>query len=212
MTARRARPVALCLLAAAALLPAAALASGCDDGTSSADPPDLSRVPTATLPAELPQAIIVSGGPVQTGGQATYTVQSGDSLAAISERFGFSIEELIAANPGIQEQGLLPGDVINLPAAPDDLPTPEPPAATPAAPEEPTATIEPVDSPTADPPEPVGTPPATGNTYTVQAGDIPETIAAQFGITVEALLAANPGIDVRNLQIGQVLNIPAPAG
>ena len=205
LNARRARPVALCLLAAAALLAAA-----CGDDASSNEPPDLSRVPTATLPADLPQAIIVDSGAVQPGGQATYTVRAGDSLAAISERFGFTVEELIAANPGIEERGLQAGDVINLPVAPEDVPTPEPPTATPAAADpEPTSTAAPADTATA---APAGTPPATGQTYTVQSGDIPETIAAQFGITVEALLAANPGIDPRGLQIGQVLNIPPPTG
>jgi LysM repeat protein len=46
--------------------------------------------------------------------------------------------------------------------------------------------------------------------YVVQSGDIPLTIAEQFGITVEALLAANPGINPNGLQVGQELIIPPP--
>ncbi len=42
----------------------------------------------------------------------------------------------------------------------------------------------------------------------VQDGDIPVKIAEKFGITVEELLAANPGIDPTNLHIGDVLIIP----
>ena len=44
----------------------------------------------------------------------------------------------------------------------------------------------------------------------MKEGDIPVTIAAQFGITVEALLAANPGLDPTGLNIGDVLIIPPP--
>ena len=45
----------------------------------------------------------------------------------------------------------------------------------------------------------------------MQAGDIPVTIAQKFGITVEALLAANPGLDPRNMHVGDVVIIPPPA-
>ncbi|MEW5762431.1 MAG: peptidoglycan DD-metalloendopeptidase family protein [Bacillota bacterium] len=44
-------------------------------------------------------------------------------------------------------------------------------------------------------------------TYTVRAGDTSWDIAAAFGITPDALAAANPGIDLERLQIGQKLNI-----
>jgi LysM repeat protein len=185
----------------------AALAVACGEDASSADPPDLSRVPTATLPAELPEAIVVGGGAVQPGGQATYTVRAGDSLAGISERFGFTIEELIAANPGIEDRGLQAGDVINLPLAPGDVPTPAPATATPEPPEAAPTDAPPEPSATPQPPAET-TPSATGQTYVVKSGDIPVTIAEQFGITVEALIAANPGIDARNLQVGQTLIIP----
>jgi LysM repeat protein len=52
------------------------------------------------------------------------------------------------------------------------------------------------------------TPAALGQTYTVQSGDIPLTIAEQFGISVEELLAANPGLDPTGLVVGQVIVIP----
>ena len=51
------------------------------------------------------------------------------------------------------------------------------------------------------------------STYTVQPGDTLVKIAANFGISVEALEAANPQITNPELiQIGQVINIPAPTG
>jgi LysM repeat protein len=50
----------------------------------------------------------------------------------------------------------------------------------------------------------------TAQTYTVQKGDTLTAIATRFGVTLEALRAANPQVtDPTKLQIGQVLTIPA---
>jgi LysM repeat protein len=49
--------------------------------------------------------------------------------------------------------------------------------------------------------------------YTVRAGDTFGSIAAKFGITVDALTGANPGVDPNALPIGTALIIPAkPVG
>ena len=50
---------------------------------------------------------------------------------------------------------------------------------------------------------------AAERTHTIAAGDTLSAIAAQYGVTVEAVIAANPGT-TENLQIGAVLRIPAP--
>lgn len=47
-------------------------------------------------------------------------------------------------------------------------------------------------------------------THSVKKGDIPETIAKQYGVKLEALLAANPGLDPKRMKIGQMVAIPAP--
>jgi|SRR5215831_4544408 len=56
-------------------------------------------------------------------------------------------------------------------------------------------------------PEP---PPAPARTHTVRGGETPAAIARRYNVRVEALMAANPRIDARRLQVGQALNIPAP--
>ncbi|MBN2084431.1 MAG: LysM peptidoglycan-binding domain-containing protein [Anaerolineales bacterium] len=56
-------------------------------------------------------------------------------------------------------------------------------------------------------------PTPTPQTYTVRAGDTFGSIAAKFAVTVDALTAANPGVDPNVLSIGTVLIIPAkPVG
>ena len=44
--------------------------------------------------------------------------------------------------------------------------------------------------------------------YTVKAGDTPTLIARQHGVKLEALMAANRGLDARRMKVGQVINIP----
>jgi len=75
-------------------------------------------------------------------------------------------------------------------------------------------------SETATPPFPAGTPAVpvsptpspTPVTYTIASGDTMSSIAIHFGVSLQALEAANPGIpDYRFLPIGKQLLIPATA-
>jgi spore coat assembly protein SafA len=105
----------------------------------------------------------------------TYTVQKGDTMYLIAQRFGVSLEALIAANPQIKDPNLIfPGDVINIPGHSH------------------------------------GHRPPHGRTYTVQKGDTMYLIAQKFGVTLKALIAANPQIKDPNLIFpGDVINIPS---
>jgi LysM repeat protein len=47
-------------------------------------------------------------------------------------------------------------------------------------------------------------------THTVKAGETPVMIARKYGIKLEALMAANPGLDPRRLRVGQALAVPMP--
>jgi len=197
-------------IALAAITIAGPAIAGCGgDGSDASAPPDLSKIATATMPAELPEPILIGQGNVSTGSGPTYTVQSGDTLAGIAARFNLSLDDLLAANPGLDPAQLGVGDAVRLPEGVDaNAPTPSPESETEATPTEEPPPPEPTSTP---PPAPSPTPSSLGQTYTVQSGDIPETIAARFGITTEALLAANPGVNPNNLQVGQVLIIPPAA-
>lgn len=51
--------------------------------------------------------------------------------------------------------------------------------------------------------------PADTITYTIKDGDTLGQLAAQYGVSVEAIQALNPGVDVTMLRIGQTVFIPA---
>ncbi len=46
--------------------------------------------------------------------------------------------------------------------------------------------------------------------YAIKPGETPASIARKYGIKLDALLAANPGINPKHLKAGQTLTIPAP--
>ena len=192
-------PLFVCIVTAALLAACGGDGASPDRGSQSlTDPGD---VPTTTPWASPPPIVYVEGGPVvpsNGGSEGSYAVEPGDSAYAIALKFGITVEELASANDMTVAEiaGLSVGQKLIIPQR---------------APEQ----QQPVTTTTPQTSEPVATStpaPVAGEegTYTVQDGDIPVTIAEKFGITVEALLAANDDIDPTNLRIGQVLIIPTP--
>lgn len=51
---------------------------------------------------------------------------------------------------------------------------------------------------------------ASARTHTVQSGESPYTIARKYGVKLDALMSANPGLDPKRLKPGQTLKVPAP--
>lgn len=104
-----------------------------------------------------------------------YIVQPGDTMFFIAQRFGVSLDALIAANPQIPNPNLiLPGQTVCVPtgAPPSDCPP---------------------------------------NTfvYIVQPGDTMFFIAQRFGVSLNALIAANPQIPNPNqIRPGQRICVP----
>jgi LysM repeat protein len=48
-------------------------------------------------------------------GTRTYTVQAGDTMAAISRKFNVKLDSLVAANPGVDARRLRTGQTVNIP-------------------------------------------------------------------------------------------------
>lgn len=116
-----------------------------------------------------------------------YTVQSGDSIWAISKRFGVTERDISAANPGLKANAIHVGQVVNIPRSSDSQFSGSSSAA-----------------PT---PSPVESKPVDGSIYTVKSGDVLSRIASRQGVTVAQIKAAN-GLKNDVIRIGQELVIP----
>ena len=129
--------------------------------------------------------------PVNTTGQNTYTVKPGDTLSDIAVRYGTTTAAIFAAN-NLSSNTIYAGQVLVIPPAGITPPPPTAPA--------------PTQPPASQPP-----PQANPGTYTVQPGDSIIVLARKFGVTQQALAAAN-GLDPwARLYVGQVLKIPGAA-
>lgn len=85
---------------------------------------------------------------------------------------------------------------------------PQPPVA--IQPQNPvTAHPTPPPAPKPAPPKPAKTTKVLG-TYAVKSGDTLAAIARKYGVKLDALLAANPGLDARHMHVGQTVTIPSP--
>jgi LysM repeat protein len=157
---------------------------------------DPRTVATATPWATPPPVVYVEGGEEGGSGPArpaggTYTVQTGDTLYDIAQRFGVSVDDLMAANEITDPASLSIGQKLVIPGqeaggAPEETASPEAEAAAAT----PTTTAEGV--------------------YIVQEGDYPSSIAEKFGISPEELMEANGITDPTSLKVGQELTIPTP--
>lgn len=109
--------------------------------------------------------------PVECPNGIIHMVRAGETIFTIAGFYGTTVQAIINANPGIDPQNLRVGQRICVP-----LPAP---------------------------------PTCTGQLYTVRAGDSLFSIAQAFGLTVAALLAANPQItDPSRIFPGQIICIP----
>lgn len=171
--------------------------------------PSASQVVEAEIAAgtQVPTVVAADGNPI-------YFVKVGDTISSIADAHNVSRDDLMAANGLRPDSQLTAGDTLIIPTgAYTPIPTATALAATPVPTVEivlaaPSATV----APTA-PADATATATATAGmtTHTVAAGETAGVIARNAGVTVEALKAANPGVDLDKLQIGQVLNVPSAA-
>lgn len=164
----------------------------------------------------------------------TYTVKANDTLWAIAVAHNISVDALQAANPALDPKRLQKGQVLVIPGQ-ADAPAPQNDVATYTV--SPNDTLWDIAmgygisvnalmaaNPGVDPqrlqngqvlviPGAEGgaegaAPVAASTPYTVRQDDTLWTIAAGFGISVDSLTAANPGVDPKLLRAGQVLTVP----
>lgn len=129
---------------------------------------------------------------------ASYTVQAGDSLWKISNKYGVDINQIKKLNR-LNSDNLQIGQKLKLTADTNQAALAAPAAQVAASAPAPELTPEPV---------PAATVEATSNiqTYLVKSGDSLWAIARRFGTSVENI-KANNGLTSENLKIGQTLNI-----
>lgn len=124
------------------------------------------------------------GAPARPG--STYTVVAGDTVGAIAARFGTSVGAIVAANHLSDPNLILPGQVLIISAGTGGSDGGGGSAGAPA--------------------------PGRGSSYRVVAGDTVGAIAARFGTSVGAIVAANHLSDPNLIFVGQALVIPGGGG
>ena len=180
------------------------------------------------------QRICIPGEPTVTcpTGSISYTIQRGDTLFALAQRFNTTISAILSLNPGLDPNALQVGRIICIPgAAPPTCPAGSTsytvrrgdtlfalaqrfnttvsailslnPGLDPNA----LQVGQVICIPGAAPP----TCPAGSTPYAIRSGDTLFTIAQRFGTTVSAILNINPGLDPNALRIGQTICIPQAA-
>jgi len=93
-------------------------------------PGDLIPYLTATrAPLQQPVGLVPLTTPLPSPTPFVYTVKTGDTMGAIAEEFGVSLDDLQAANPEISPNAMSVGQILKIPSNPDNPsgePTPTP--------------------------------------------------------------------------------------
>ncbi len=161
----------------------APLNSGSGDLTAT-QTDELTPTPDATPPPTLPTPTPDLVPRPDVARAPTHIVVAGETLSTIAEQYGLTLEALAAYNQMTNLDTLEVGQVLLLPleeSPPSDEANTSPPAGDNAA----------------------------ALVYTVQPGDSLQVIAQQFGVTLEALAAANGLTNPDAILAGQQLLIPA---
>lgn len=85
--------------------------------SSTATPTPTGTGPTTTIATPTPTVPVSPTVAPTPAGQTTHTVAGGDTLFGIADQYGISIDDLLAANPGLTlDSALQPGDTLIIPA------------------------------------------------------------------------------------------------
>lgn len=131
----------------------------------------------------------------------TYVVQSGDTLFSIARENNVSVDDLVATNPsyfgGSANTTLQIGWELQLPGCASATATAQATAA---------PTLEVTVQGATGTPVPSG---GAQTTHVVQPGDTIYSIARQYGVSPDAIIAANNLTNPNRIDVGQTLIIPA---
>lgn len=182
-----------------------------------------------------------TGGAATTAPSGTHVVQRGENLYRIGLKYGLTVTELMAANGLVNPNQIYAGQVLKIQSAgapaPANEPTPTQPADVHVVQRGETlseiasrygvsvwalAQANNIGNPSVIYAGQVLTIPAGGGPatsspqategYTVRRGDTLFRIAMRFGVTVDALVAANGLASPNHIYAGQVLRIPSTGG
>lgn len=168
-------------------------------------------------------------------GSATYIIKAGDTLYKIAQRFNTTVAAIVSVNPGIDPSRLYIGEEICVPQQqlqPFQCPIGTSPyeiksgdtLVTIAGRFNTTVAALISANPDIDPyrlrvgqiicvteKQPQPTTCQTLNTYVIQKGDILSAIARAFNVSIQDIVAINPGLDPNNLNVGAIICLPVAA-
>ncbi|MBI2782195.1 MAG: LysM peptidoglycan-binding domain-containing protein [Chloroflexi bacterium] len=141
-----------------------------------------SSAPPSPTPAGSPDPLTALPGCPNIPGCYEYLIKRGDSLSGVASHYAIPVSIVRALNPEITDPGTIVAGEILYLGR------------------DPFLRLPPCDAV------------PNCSLYTIQPGDRLSTIAGRFGITVPAILAANPQItDSNAIYSGQVIRLPHPA-
>jgi LysM repeat protein len=159
-----------------------------DHHTSAGEIMDLNDMDNSRISAgqalKIPKPGASGGAPVVR--QKSYIVQENDTVHGIARRYEISDDALLNANPDLNPRKLRPGTKVLIPTAG-------------------VAASQPKKDETARPKD------VATSIHLVKDNETFTSIAKQHGTTVDALMAANPGVKPERLQEGMKLKVPAAA-
>ena len=168
--------------------------------------PGITHVPTG-FRFHLPVTAI-PGGVKRAQEENTVTVRPNETLGAIARRFGTNVPSIMAVNPDIQDADRIrSGQVIRLPTPERLTEVQEQRRAQQQQAERQQREQAKQQQEAAE-----AAAEAAPARYKVTQGDTLSHIAARYPVSLSDIVAANPGVDPRKLQIGQELVIPSVPG
>ena len=124
---------------------------------------------------------------------AHYTIKRGDTISGIASRYGLTTASLLAINKLTRASIIYPGQVIKLSGSSIAI--------------TPVSQVDPVGDPPSTPPTSAPAP-VIDNHYTIKSGDTVTSIAARFGVSIDAILTANGLTRTSIIYAGRTLVIP----